>query len=377
MDKSIGLLHPVWAEISLDNFAHNIGVIKGLLSKDTKLMAVVKANAYGHDAVSLGQVAFDNGVYMLAVSSVKEAMLLRNSLNKDVRILVLGYTYENLSDIVVLNDIRLCVYTRHLALSLSKMALHHNKLARIHIKLDTGMGRIGYRCLDSDLKEIEEISKLPNIVIEGIFTHFATAGEDNNYLDSQMKIYMDFVSKLKNIGIKPDILHCANSAALITNPNTHMDMVRAGIILYGLNPSYNVKISNLKPVMSLKTKIVNLKYINKGDSVSYNRSLIADSRMKIATLPIGYADGYMRSFSNQARVLINGFFANIVGNICMDQCMVDVSEIHNVSIGDEVILFGKDNFGNEISVDELAKLANTINYEVITNISSRVTRVLV
>lgn len=377
LNKALSLLHPVWAEISLDNFIHNINVVKRSLSANTKLIAVVKANAYGHGAVELGSVACDNGVYMLAVSSIKEAISLRNGLNKYARILVLGYTCDSLVDIAIINDIRLCVYTKHLALSLSKSAVYYNKVAKIHIKLDTGMGRIGYRCLDDDLKEIKEISRLPNIVIEGIFTHFATADEDYNYLDFQMKKYIDFINKLQDVGIKHVMLHCANSAALILHSNTHMDMVRAGIVLYGLHTSNKMNVPDLRPVMSLKTRISHIKYINANDSVSYGRSFIANSDMKVATLPIGYADGYTRLLSNKARVLINGYFAPIVGNICMDQCMVDVSEIDDVSVGCEVILFGEDCFGNEISVDELARLAHTINYEIITNISSRVTRVFI
>lgn len=339
------------------------------------MLAVVKANAYGHGAIELGKLACDNGAYMLAVSSIKEALSLRDGISKDVRILVLGYTCDSLADIAVSNDIRLCIYTKHLASSLSKVAVTYGKYARIHIKLDTGMGRIGYQCSDNDLKEIEEISRLPNIIIEGIFTHFATADEDSDYLGYQMKKYMAFVNKLRNIGISPDILHCANSASLILHSNTHMNMVRAGIVLYGLKPSYNMNIPDLRPVMSLKTKIVNIKYISSGESVSYGRSFIADSAIKVATLPIGYADGYMRSLSNRAKVLVNGRLAKVIGNICMDQCMIDVTSIDNVRVGDEVTMFGKDHLGNEISVDELARTSNTINYEVITNISNRVTKV--
>lgn len=370
-----GLLHPVWAEISLGNFIHNVRVIKKIIPSDTKLLAVVKANAYGHGAIELGKLACDNGAYMLAVSSIKEALSLRDGISNDVRILVLGYTCDSLADIAVSNDIRLCIYTKHLASSLSKVAVSYGKYARIHIKLDTGMGRIGYQCSDNDLKEIEEISRLPNIIIEGIFTHFATADEDSDYLGYQMKKYMAFVNKLRNIGISPDILHCANSASLILHSNTHMNMVRAGIVLYGLKPSYNMNIPDLRPVMSLKTKIVNIKYISSGESVSYGRSFIADSAIKVATLPIGYADGYMRSLSNRAKVLVNGRLAKVIGNICMDQCMIDVTSIDNVRVGDEVTMFGKDHLGNEISVDELARTLNTINYEVITNISNRVTKV--
>lgn len=377
MDK-IRLLHPVWAEINVDNFIYNINIIKQNIPNNVMLLAVVKANAYGHGAVSLGKIACDNGVDMLAVSSIKEALTLRNNLDNDINILVLGYTDVNLAELSIMNNITLCIYNKQLAIVLSKIAVKHKKLAKIHIKLDTGMGRIGYQCIDRNLSEIAYIYKLPNIVIEGVFTHFSASDEDSNYTFKQMRCYINFIDKMKTIGINPSIFHCANSASLMLYPDTHMNMVRAGIILYGLKPSSNINMNNfnVKPVMSLKTKIIHIKDINKGDSVSYGRKFIAHSKMRIATLPIGYADGYMRSLSNKAEVLVNGNRASVIGSICMDQCMIDISNIKDVNIGDEVILFGIDKNHNEISVDELAKIIGTINYELITTISNRVSRVL-
>lgn len=369
-------LRPVWAEINLNNFIHNIKAIRDLLPHDVCFLGVVKANAYGHGALKISEIALEFGVDKLATATLDEALAIKQRLPK-AEILVLGYTSPKLIYEAIINDITLCVYHEEVAKAINKIAYSLNKIAKIHIKLDTGMGRIGYQYTQKSINEIIQINNFTNVEIEGIFTHFATASDNKDFLELQNKRFNDFINELQNLGVCPKYYHCANSAAILEYPHTYFNMVRAGIILYGISDNHNPSNIILKPVMSLKTKVVHLKTIQKGDSVSYGRTFIATKDTIIATLPLGYADGYMRILSNKAEVLINGKRAKIVGNICMDQCMIDVSEIDNVELGSEVILLGSDNFGGEISASELADIAGTINYEIICAISNRVPRVYI
>lgn len=365
-----------YAEISLKNFAYNINLIKSILPANHKILCVLKANAYGHGARELAKVALENGIYELGVATLSEAISLRE-LYKDAKILILGYTPKTLIEEAIKHDIELCVYHKDIALEISKIAKRLKKIAKIHIKLDTGMGRIGYLCDNQSLDEIESISKLDSINIAGIFTHFSSADElDSSYTKRQFSLYQSFIKELNKRGISGFIRHCSNSAGIFSYKDAILDMSRIGIIAYGIKPMREFSLE-LKPVMSLKARIVHIKSLPKDSAISYGRKFITQKPSIIATLPIGYADGYMRLLSNKAEVLLKGKRARVVGNICMDQCCIDISHIKKVRVGDEVVLFGKDEFDNEISTDELARHIGTISYEIICAISLRVPRIYI
>ena len=365
----------VWAEISKQNFIHNLLLIKRRLKTNVELLIVIKADAYGHGALELAQVAIENGISYFGVATFDEAMELRERF-REARILVLGYTLPNNAKEAVIHNIELCVYDKHVAEILNRIAKQHNMQANIHIKLDTGMNRIGYECNKKNLEEIKEILAFSNLDIKGIFTHFATAdSNDLSYTEEQYNRFQDFISLLQKKHIP---LHCANSAAIINAEYSHLDIVRLGIVMYGLKPRVDMDMKglDLKAVMSLKANIIHIKDIEKHQSVGYGRTFIASENTRVATLPIGYADGYMRLLSNKAEVLIQGRRAKIIGNICMDQCMIDISQV-DAKIGDCVTLFGYDSIGNEIKVDELAAQINTIGYEMVCAVSKRVPRVYI
>lgn len=366
----------VYANIHTDHFIHNLNLMRQYVPLNKHIMLVLKADAYGHGALTLGKIALENGIYQVGVATFDEAMELHMHLPQ-AKILILGYTPPSVIDEAIKNDIELCVYDIAMAKELNQSAKIQNKQASIHIKLDTGMNRIGYQCNKKSLNEIHEIAKLSHINIRGIFTHFASADSDLEYLNMQYKLFNSFVAKLpKNANT---LLHCANSASIINASETHLDMVRLGIIAYGLKPDFNMNMQGLdiKPVMSFKAHIVHIKEIDKNERVSYGGTFITHKKTKIATLPVGYADGYMRLLSNKAEVLVRGKRAKVVGNICMDQCMIDVSDIDDVKIGDCAVLFGYDDVGNILSVDELARHIGTISYELVCAISKRVARVYI
>lgn len=370
-------LRPVWAEISLDNLAFNMRNIKKI-SKSNEIMAVVKADGYGHGALDIAPVLLENGATRLAVAVLNEAVELRRG-GIDCPIMILGFTPPDLCDTIIEYDIEQTVYSYDLALELSKMAKKKNKVAKIHIAIDTGMRRIGYMPNEESIREVVKISKLPFIQIEGLFSHFSSADEtDKKYCDYQIDNYNFFYNRLKEENVKINIRHIANSAAIIDMPETHFDAVRPGIILYGYYPSCEVQKEKieLKPVMTLKANIIHIKKLQEGEYISYGRKYKTTKESVIATLPIGYADGYTRLLFNKAKVIVNGKMASVVGRICMDQCMIDVTDIHSVKIGDEVILMGEDG-ENKFTADEIANLLGTINYEVTCMISKRVPRVYI
>lgn len=370
-------LRPVWAEVDLDKLAYNMREIRRV-AKSENIIAVVKADAYGHGAIDVAPVLLENGANRLAVAILSEAVELRLS-GIECPIMILGFTPPTLIDDLLKYNIEQAVYSYEFASELSVMAQKENKIAKIHIVVDTGMGRIGYLPNDESAEEVYKISKLPNIIIEGMFCHFSSADEtDKTYTYNQVKKYNVFYEKLKEKKVNINIRHIANSAAIIDLPETHYEAVRPGIILYGYYPSYEVNKDNisLKPVMSLKTNIVHIKTIQPGECVSYGRKFIADRESIIATLPIGYADGYTRSLFQKGKVILKGSFAPIIGRICMDQCMIDITDIHGVNIGDEVILIGEDEY-NKFTADTVAELIGTINYEVLCMISKRVPRVYI
>ncbi|HCH27969.1 MAG TPA: alanine racemase [Ruminococcaceae bacterium] len=369
-------LRRTWVEIDTNALKHNFEIIKAI-SGDSKVMAVVKANAYGHHVDIVAPLLQKWGADAFAVSNIEEAIELRNiGINKPI--LILGYTPENYASKLAQFDITQCVYSSEYAKKLSDFAKKNEVKVKIHIKLDTGMGRIGFNCRSDSLSGINEAiesAKLPNFIFDGIFTHFAVSDrspeEETGFTDEQYERFVAGVQRFNDAGMKPNFAHCCNSAAICLDGNKHLDMCRAGVILYGLTPSTSLTLKeDFVPVMTFKTVISMIKTVNAGETVSYGRTYTAKSRRIIATLPVGYADGYNRLLSNRGYVLINGKKAPVTGRVCMDQMAVDITGIDNLQIGDEVILFGK-----ELPVEEISDLCGTINYETVCAVSARVKRI--
>ena len=378
MERILDFLHRTWAEIDLDALVHNFDIIKKEAT-GAKLMAVVKADAYGHSARIVAPILEQHGADAFAVSNIEEAITLRGC-GITRPILILGYTPVSMAAQLYLNDISQCVYSPEYAAALSKRACADGVKVKVHIKLDTGMSRLGFDCRDEKLSGIEEAvtaARLKGFVFEGIFTHFAvsdrTETSEDGFTDKQYSRFCTAAERFEKAGLRPKYRHCCNSAAFCLDSDKHFDMCRPGIILYGLTPSSDLKLKeNFVPVMTVKSVVSMVKTIKKGDTVSYGRTFTAEKEMKIATVTAGYADGYPRLLSNKGYVLINGKRANIIGRVCMDQMSVDVSDIEDVKQGDEVILFGK-----TLPVEELADMCGTINYEIICGISPRVPRITV
>ena len=371
-------LRPVWAEINLDNLASNMKEIKKI-SSSKKIIGIVKADAYGHGALDVAPTLIENGATGLAVAVINEGVELRRS-GIECPIMVLGFTAPTLIDTLLRHDIEQTVFSLEYAKQLSEVAEKMHKKIKIHIAVDTGMGRIGFLTNKESVQDVKKISKLPNVEIKGIFTHFSTADESNKeYTYYQLKKFNEFYDELKKENVNIETRHIANSAAIMELSETQFEGVRPGIILYGYYPSDEVDKSKLKlkPVMELKTNIVHIKKISSGQYISYGRKFKTKRESIIATLPVGYADGYTRLLFNKAKVIINGQFAPIIGRICMDQCMVDITDIKgDVKLGDEVILMGQEN-GIKIDADDIASMLGTINYEVVCMISKRVPRVYI
>lgn len=367
---------PVWAEINLDNLAHNMREVRRVTDENSLVTAVVKANAYGHGSVVVSEVFLKNGADRLAVATLSEAIELRKAGIK-APILILGYTPDSQHSLAMEYEIIETVYNLENVRKLSQIAVQNNRMAKIHLKVDSGMGRIGFLPNEESIDLIVKIYSLPNIEVEGIFTHFAKADEvDKSYTKIQFNRFKWVVDNLIERGIDIPIVHCANSAAIIDMPEYNLDMVRGGIMIYGLYPSkkVNCKKVDLKPAMTLKATISNIKEVPEGFGISYGQIFRTSKKSKIATIPIGYADGYSRLLTGKTTMCIKGIKAPLVGRICMDQCMLDVTDVDDVEIGDEVILFG-DGSNNTPHIDEIAEALGTINYEVVCMVSRRVPRV--
>lgn len=366
----------VVAEIDVEAIKHNYDQIKQNVAVDTEIMPVVKADAYGHGAIEIANILQNEGAKRFAVAIVKEGEELRKA-GITSPILVLGYTPPADIEALICNQLTQTVFSYEMAKEIASHAQKLSKVVNIHIKVDTGMGRIGFLPTQRSLEEIIKIADLKNLHIEGIFTHFATADEqDDTYTKKQWTIFEKFVNDLRKAGIIIPIVHTANSAAIINHDYTHCNMVRPGIILYGYYPSQYLqgKTLDLRPAMTLKSQIVHVKELPEGYYISYGRKYCTHHQTKIATIPIGYADGYSRRLTNKGRVLIHGQYAHIVGTVCMDQFMVDVSHIENVCVGDEVVLFGTQD-DSCIAVEEIASILDTISYEVVCMVGKRVPRV--
>ena len=379
-DKYISTRKRFWAEIDINAAEKNFKIIKSKLNSKTKLCCVVKANAYGHGAVYLSKLYETLGADFFAVSNIEEAMQLRNN-GISTPILILGYTPTSCASILAENNISQSVFSYSYAKELSKCATNDGVKVKIHIKLDSGMGRIGFDCIHSRedmLKSVIDVCNMSGLENEGIFTHFALAddGEDGaEFTRLQYERFVSAVDELKQRGIEFEIKHCANSATTFEYPEYHLDMVRVGVVLYGVAPSNKVHgCEELTPVMSLKSVISMIKDIEKGDTVSYGCTFKAEKKTKIATAPVGYADGFWRSNAeNGTQMLIRGQRVNIVGRVCMDQLMLDVTDVKGVKEGDYITLIGADK-DELITADELAKNNGTIGYEMICAIGERVPR---
>ena len=379
-----------WAEIDLNAYAHNIKELRRITHSNARLMAVVKADGYGHGALEVAREALQNGAEWLGVARIDEAIRLRRQ-GLVAPILIFGYTPPDLAKQIIEFDLIPTVYSFATAEILSANARSIGKTIGVHVKVDSGMGRLGLlpdtlvsRNKSKDMKngavrEIESISKLAGLHIDGIFTHFATADSaDTSYAKKQLEIFLDFIDQVRGSGLEPFLIHAANSAALLQLPESHLDMVRPGIATYGLWPSeeMNKMQAELKPAMALKSKIIHLKKVPVGFNVSYGITYQTQHPTTIATVPVGYADGYNRMLSSRGHMLVHGKKVPIVGRVCMDLTMLDVGRLSNVNIEDEVVIFGQQ--GNaSITADEIASRLNTINYEIVCTITARVPRVYI
>lgn len=371
-----GSYRDTWAEISLDAVQFNVKTFRKLIDPNTKFCAVVKADGYGHGAVEVAQTALESGANYLAVAFLDEAIHLRKA-GIDAPILILGYTPKEAVKEAILNDVTITVFTQDVLDVIVQEANVLKKRAHVHLKIDTGMTRIGVNNKDDALKLAKSIQS-EYVELEGIFTHFADADNpDTSYTYKQYEKFMEIVNYLENNQIHIPVKHCCNSAATIAFPEMHMDMVRVGISLYGLYPADHLKEKvTLKQVMSLKTKPVYIKDVAAGQSISYGCTFTPERSSVIATIPVGYADGFSRSLSNKGHVTVKGKKVPIVGRICMDQSMIDITDVPEVNLDDVVTIFGDANEGF-ISLDEVAEQMNTIHYETTCLIAKRVPRVFI
>ena len=368
------ILRPTWAEVDVAAFRHNYNEIKKKLGKNVDILSVVKADAYGHGVLELGKASVELGAAILGVALIEEGILLRKKGFK-VPVLVMGsiYPLENFSEVLRHNLIP-AICSMMAARKFSQLARKKNKKFPVFIKIDTGMGRIGISDKNA-VGFIKEIYKLPGMNIEGIFTHLASGSTDRNFTLEQIEKFKRISTQLDKAGIHIKYKSVSNSTAVLKYPNAHFNLVRPGITLYGMLPYRNAdRDISLKPVLSLKTKIVYLKRVTKGTSVSYMRTWKAKRNSFIATLPIGYADGFSRLNSNRGEVLVNGRRVPVVGNVCMDMCMIDVTSLKGVQIGEEAVLIGRQGH-EEITAEELAGRIGAINYEVTCCITKRVPRI--
>ncbi len=367
-----------WAEIDLDSAAYNFGQVKSVTQ--SKICCVIKANAYGHGAVQLAKLYQTLGADCLAVSNIEEALQLRKN-RITLPILILGYSSPRCAKLLAEHRITQCVFSHEYGTELERAAADARVTVKIHIKIDTGMGRIGFLCrhgADNELSLAAEVCRQPHLDAEGIFMHFAAADEGEGgeaYTKEQLALFIHAVDTLAADGVTFKIRHCANSAAIFDHPECHLDMVRAGIVLYGLSPSGSMRrLPELRPVMSLRSVISHIKTLRAGESVSYGRTYTALTDMRVATVPIGYADGFNRIGGQSGYCLcINGKAAPILGRVCMDQLMADVTDI-DCRVGDEILVFGKK---SPFTAQAMAEFNDTINYEVVCDVGKRVPRLFV
>ncbi|MCF8068912.1 MAG: alanine racemase [Desulfobacterales bacterium] len=373
----------IWAEIDLKVIAENVKKLRSITLPSARLMVAVKANGYGHGMIEVSRIALENGASALGVARLEEGIQLRKA-GINAPVLIFGYTPIDMAEKIIEYDLTQTVGSVTIARKLSDLVASRGKKLRIHLKIDTGMGRFGFLPEENGTvrqlaQNIESVAELPYLETEGIFSHFATAdAADKTYACKQLETFLSLLKRLDEKGIKIPVHHIANSAAIIDMPESHLDMVRAGISFYGLFPSQEVNISkiSLKPAMSFKTRVVHIKQVPAEFKISYGCTYETDKPTVIATVAAGYADGLNRLLSSNGEMLVRGKRAPIVGCVCMDQTMIDVGHIPDVQVGDEVVIFGRQGDG-EIHVDELAEKLNTINYEIVSTITDRVKRIYV
>lgn len=367
----------VYAAVHLDAISDNLEAMRANIDDQTLIMPVVKADGYGHGAIPVAKLLEDReGIFGFAVATAEEAFLLKKSRIKKP-LLILGFTFPYACPEIVAQEIRPAIFQYETAVIFSEEAKRQNKTVYFHIKVDTGMSRIGFAPTLENAEVIKRISMLPNVEIEGLFTHFARADEkDKKYADLQLKKFLDFCADLKELGVDIKIRHCANSAGIVEIRRSNLDLVRAGISLYGLWPSAEVsrEILSLRPALELKSRIIYIKEIEAGTQVSYGGTFLSGKRMRVATIPVGYGDGYPRELSNRGFMLVHGKKAGILGRVCMDQCMIDVTDIEEAEEGDMVTLIGRDE-GALLTAEEVSRLSGRFHYELLCGLGKRVPRV--
>lgn len=366
------LLRDTYVEVNLDNIAYNMKSIKSMLGSNVKIAAVLKADAYGHGAIEVAKTVMENGAEYIAVATLNEALEIRKRFN-DYRIFIMGFTPDKLLEYVVKNDITQSIFSYKQAKLLSELGYKYNKVPVVHIKYDTGFNRLGFRDSTESIEEIARIAKIKNINVEGIFSHLALAGREED--EKQYKKFVAAINRLKEMGIDFKYKHIEDSISAVDYPEYRFNMIRPGAIIYGIK-GFQYGSLDLKQSLTFKSKISYVKEILEGEGVSYDYLWKAQRRSIIGTLPVGYADGYPRNLSNKGYVTVHGKRAPIVGLICMDQLMVDLTDIPEAKEGDEVVLFsnGED---NTMDLNTMARLAGTNKNEIITRISRRVPRVYI
>lgn len=367
----------VCARIDLDAVEYNLDMMKQNIKEETKMIGVIKTDGYGHGAVQIARYVMEEKDYIwgYAVATLDEAVLLKkNQVKKPV--LVLGCIFPDQRDIMIEQEVRMTCYTLEMAEDISKRAQKLNQKAYIHIKLDTGMSRLGFQITEESVEEICRIASLPNLVLEGMYSHFATADEaDKTFTKKQLERYLWMKEKLEKRKVTFPYYHCSNSAGIIDVKEANMDLVRAGISTYGLYPSNEVEKKNvpLKPALQLISHVAHVKWVESGTPVSYGCTYVTKRKTRIATIPVGYGDGYPRSLPNKGYVLIRGKKAPILGRVCMDQFMVDVTDIDAVTFQDRVTLVGTDG-GEDLPVEVLSDLSGRFNYEFVCDLGKRIPR---
>lgn len=370
-------LRPAWAEINLNNLEYNIRQIQHKAG-NAEIIGVVKADGYGHGAAEVSRVLLKNGVKTLAVATLQEAIALREK-GFGCPVIMLGLTPDLFVGALLKYEITPVTSSYGNASAISKAAVSAGKIIEVFVAVDTGMGRIGYLPENEIIEECKKINDLPGLKIKGLFSHFATADEkDKTFAEQQLSRFNIVYEKLIGAGINVPVRTMANSAAIMEIPASHFEAVRPGIVLYGCYPSPEVdrNLLPIKPVMSVKANIIHLKKVPSGFSVSYGRRFTTDRESLIATLALGYADGYPRYLTGKGRVIVNGVYAPVVGTICMDQCMIDVSDVPDVKLGDEVVVMGSQG-ALSILADEIGEKTGTINYEVVCAFGQRLPKIYV
>ena len=373
-------LKRTWAEISLDNLEHNYHALRSQTPEGCKFLGVIKADAYGHGAVPVSGTLSELGCEYLAVSNLEEAVQLRRG-GIRTPVLILGYTPPEYADTMVFMDLTQEIHSMDYARALEERLRGTNYILNVHLKLDTGMGRIGFLAYGahSELAQLRAFSQLTHLRAEGAFTHFSAAdsrlADDEAYTETQYARFQAALAELESCGIRPALRHCANSAVTILHPEYSLDMVRGGIALYGCAPDRDCAgLLDLRPVMTLRTTIAQIRDVAAGTPISYGRTFTAPHDLRMAVLPVGYADGLSRSLSGKARFRLHGTDVPVIGRICMDMCMVDITNVPQAKVGDELTLFGYDEDGQCVPVERLAEASGTISYEILCTLSKRIAR---